>query len=800
MKPLATCSGGVEQRAAPSWLSLVGPLTSVCSLGVLGFVYGMALLPAFGVEGEARDLLLYIYGGLLLPPACAAIAILLPRPDFSDPKAPIIESINNWAAVILLLGLAALPPFMFLRGLQGEYWLSNARLIIMGIAAMHATALGMTIGLRPSKPKPRGVPGPLGSRALQSVSLIAALWLASFMLFRIDPVNPYLNPLIKFFFEPPFTRQSGASGLPAACTGAALGITAATILIWLETRLRRQYPATARTAAQVTLVVAVTATFAFYFDFSLTADTFHYMTNVSPALATLHGATPMVDAFSQYGPGPVIATLVGFQFGPITFGSAQIVVQVFNLAFYAVWLVCLYRMTEWKFAALLLGFAAVALYFALWDRGTGNVNESPSVLGFRYLPTLLMVLALSSLHAPDRHSIFTAMSTFISGLWSIEALIATLALHFAFIGLIGLRDRLLARLVRDGVLAILPVAAALAVMILATLERAGAYPDLVNYLRFLSTYNMLNAFWGVPASPLFFAWLAMLLAVFLVLTDAWVRVLRPQAGLTDLEDEVVFRRYVPMAMLLLVQAAYFVGRSVDYTLDMALFPFCALAIAAGLRFSVAAAVARGPRLLLAIPLSIVFLAFTFTFLTLIRQGAPYSLALHECRYNDHCSLSAMGQELRRQVHRQSGLEKVGNVRGDYWFDTSGIVREALSMIETWSPAEPKVTVLLGYMIGDGDDMASDITLMYAGKWHRWPRSWTFSDRLVIPLAEKIIDSPVKLREGELVLVRREESFLRIVEAGIWKRIQAEYTLCPLSNASKLIAAYRVGGAAGCPSA
>jgi hypothetical protein len=790
----------LDDQAVPRWLALAGPVTSISALGVLGFVYGTALLPWFGVDGEARDLLLFIYGGLLLPPICAAIELFLIRPDYSGSRAGAIETVNCWAAVFLLLGLAALPPFLFLRALPAESWLASSTAVIIGVAAAHATALVLTMALRAAGWMPRKRPRLVFSRASQSASLILMLALASFTLFWIDPANRYFSTIIKFFLEPPF-KQSGGTGLAGTFVGAALGIGCVAVLIWLEALLRRQFPEAMRIATVIVLAVAVVTTFAFYFDFSLTADTFHYMTNVGPALATLHGATPMVDAFSQYGPGPVLATLVGFRFGPITFGTAQIVAQVFNLAFYGLWLVCLARMTHSKLAALLLGFAAIALYFSLWERGVGNINDAPSLLGLRHLPTLLMVAALSFLSAPRRHSLFTAASTFISALWSVETLIATLAVHFAFLGLIDLRDRAPVRLVRDSVLAVLPVAAALAVMTSATLWRSGTVPDLVMYLRFISSYNMMNDFWAIVASPFFFGWLAMLLALFIVLTDAWARVVRPGSSLVALKDEIVFHRFVPMAMLLMLQAAYFVGRSVDYTLDMALFPFCALTIAGGLGFSRAVATASGPaRLLLAIPVSMLLLAFAFISLTLFRPAAPYSLALHKCQYDNRCSLNAMAQDLRDQVHRRSGLEKVGNKRGDYWLDTSGIIREALTMIEKWAPNEPKVTILLGYMIGDGDDMASDVTLMYAGKWHRWPgRSWTFSDRLGLPLAEKIIAAPVRLSQGELVLVRRDPNKLRVVEAGIWRRIQAEYALCPLPTDSRLIAVYRIAAPAGCSS-
>ena len=123
------------------------------------------------------------------------------------------------------------------------------------------------------------------------------------------------------------------------------------------------------------------------------------------------------------------------------------------------------------------------------------------------------------------------------------------------------------------------------------------------------------------------------------------------------------------------------------------------------------------------------------------------------------------------------------------------------MIETWASGEPAVTVLIGHVLGDmgGDDMASDVTLMYAGKWHRWPRSSTLSDRLRwSSLAHRIMEAPIQLREGELVLVRRSAAAMGPVEAGILERIKEKVTLCQLPHPSQEVIAYRVAGPAGCP--
>src|SRR5262249_17730982 len=135
---------------------------------------------------------------------------------------------------------------------------------------------------------------------------------------------------------------------------------------------------------------------------------------------------------------------------------------------------------------------------------------------------------------------------------------------------------------------------------------------------------------------------------------------------------------------------------------------------------------------------------------------------------------------------------------DGWFDANGIVRDAVSMMMKWAPNEPAVTALLGRLRPELDVTASEPALMYAGKWDRWPRSFTPSDQLVVPMAQRIIAAPVRLREGELVLVRRDETALPLIESGILKRIRAEAMLCQLADESREVAAYRVAGPTGCP--
>ena len=259
------------------------------------------------------------------------------------------------------------------------------------------------------------------------------------------------------------------------------------------------------------------------------------------------------------------------QLEPQTFGTAQLVTQFFNLLFYCVWLLCLSRMTRWKMAGLAAGFLVIGVFFAAWGRGHGNVNEAPSILALRYLPTLLMVAAISHLRPPHRHSLFTVASAFLSGLWSIETLISTVAVHCVFLGFAGLRDRALVRLLADGLAALLPAMAAVVSFALDQVA-TGHWPDYGLYLQYLLFLRSDGSILGrYPADPLFFGWFAMLLAAFVVFSDAWARVFSATCYVTATSNEMLFYRYVPMAALLLMQGAYYVARSVDYTLVMAFF-------------------------------------------------------------------------------------------------------------------------------------------------------------------------------------------------------------------------------------
>ena len=700
---------------------------------------------------------------------------------------------NIWTAVGLLIALATIPLLIWAGAGTGDIWLRGADLTIIAFAVLQGVGLAVA-----SKASGNGgrVARMLTSRTVQVAGFLLALFLCSGILFSISPANRHLDLFVSLFLEPRFADEAGQFPSGLALVLATLAVATVFVLGHFDAISTRRMAAR-RWYSTIAVCLAFFTGAILLFDFSLAHDVFHYLTNVGPALHILHGGRLMVDTFSQYGPGPVLLTLLAFKIGPTTFGMAQLTTQLCNFVYFGVWLICLSRMSQWKLAASLSGLLAFALFMASWGRGYGNVNEAPSILALRYLPTLLMVLAISNLAPPRRFSFLTVLATFISSQWSFETLVGTLGVHLAFVGMLALRDRAFVRLVVDGVVAVVPAIAGIVTTTVATLLVTGCAPDFATYLAFLTSYNPMAPYWAVVANPMFFGWLPMFFAVLLTFGDAWTRIFRRSFRVTAADDATLFYRFVPMAALLMLQLTYFVGRSVDFTLGMSLLSFTAIAIPPTLAGTAAVLKGRWPvSALCLLPAATAILTITFTGVLLFRRDASYSLLLHECRGTHRCSPASLVQALDDTIHIRPLLEHVPRPVHDGAFDNKSIIRDALDLISRWAPDQPLVTTLLGTLVADLQ--ASEVTLMYAGKWDRWPRSFTLSDELVRPLAQRIIAAPVRLRDGEVVIVRRDEKALGYLESGILTRIRSETNLCRLPGSSSEVVAYRVAGKSGCP--
>jgi hypothetical protein len=391
-----------------------------------------------------------------------------------------------------------------------------------------------------------------------------------------------------------------------------------------------------------------------------------------------------------------------------------------------------------------------------------------------------------------------------AGLWAVETFAFTLSLHVAFICALTLRDRSFAGLPRSLAVALLPALASFAIMSVVTLMRAGSLPDYGTYLAFLGVYNPISAFWATVANPLFLGWMGLLAAVFVVFADGWSRIANGPR-IIDASDHAVYYYYIPLAVFVVQCCCYFVFRSYDYTLVVAILPFAALAIPAVLRFVEAAAKARRYALML-FPAVILAPVLTFCLIALGRPDSPYEFYLQACRDHQRCSLPQLVDRVVERMHARPVLETVGVDLSDRWqtmIRPENLVPDAVKTVQQLAPTEDRITVLLGATnVGAATkwSLASDLVFLYADKGSRWNTSFVFTDELVPELVERIVNAPVQLQPGELVIVNRDETTLGPIESGILNRIKAETKLCPLPVVAQTIVAYRVSGPDGCGSA
>lgn len=337
----------------------------------------------------------------------------------------------------------------------------------------------------------------------KSVSAALILILGSLVLnFHVEPANPWFNPLLQFVFAPSFNPMP------------ALGVISAivTVAVVLVVAHYEQAPSLALHPAaayfrKAGLPVVVAAMAIFYFDFRLPTDPMHYLTNASPAMRLLHGGIPLVDTFSQYGPGPMIATWAAFAALPPTLGTANILVQCFNLLFFVALLVSLSRLTSARVASAVLGSAIISVLLGCWGSGYSNLAAAPSNMGFRYLWPATMVLAISLLPSSRTWSGWTVAASAISAWWSIEALAASVLIHLSFVVAVRIVQRKPRVLLAEVPIALLPPIVALLAFSVLIAFWSGRLPDFGTYLRFLGVYNAFSDYWGIIAVNTFWGWI-----------------------------------------------------------------------------------------------------------------------------------------------------------------------------------------------------------------------------------------------------------------------------------------------------
>lgn len=764
-------------------------ITRVISVNLTILMYIVTALQFFRLSFSNYKLAIFA-SILTVIPICSALILLGKRDQVQN--AASLRILASQATIVVaayLLTGAAIVVWLF--GLPITIWTFILRSVVSVLTFIH---FGIVLAAPLLSPAGRVRLFSLLSRtmALRGVSSAPLAFLlivsgAMFIVFRIEPSNPYLNVL--FGFAAGFNPKPGWVTLVISCLLAVAAIAGCFRLIRRELERPKDRPFPGRT--RLASVAVILAIFYFYFDYKLVSDVLHFLTNVAPAVQIINAdSVPMVTAFSQYGPWPMVITWLTFLATSPSFHAANILAQLHSLAFYSIILFCLLRMTRYRAPALLLGVLAIGVVLAGWWGGDGSLNTVPSSMGMRYLPNAFVVLAISLLSDGRMRSKTLFLSVVVSALWSFETLLGSIAILGLFLLVCAVRDRDPVGFLRAAVAVIVfPVAVALSLTGVVTLFWAGKLPDYGTYLNFARVYNMTSEFWALDGAMAFLGWIPVAVAVMTGLTLAWLSAISRHLSVLQCESQIIIYRFAPMAALTGFMSSYYAGRSVDFTLIISFLPLSALVIPVILgvfRESMSGAL---PRLqLAAFPTLAVFLALTFSFSALYRKGGPYSTAISECLYDRACSPFELAKVTKLRYSLQPMLDRAANPP---YFDTSGIAREAINLIELYGANQRQVALFLGVHPSGSWSVHTNAVLVLTNKGHRWPISYVLSDELNPSLQRSIIEADVHLEEGEPVFVRRDESKLGPLESAILARIRSSAHLCPLPTAALMVTAFRV---------
>jgi hypothetical protein len=749
------------------------------AIAIVGLAYAFSLGLLLGFRQKPLELTCAVLGLLFVPPLGGLILFHLDGAKLQRSTTRALLAWTYTMAIVTIMLLAVLTILMHLLERDLEFWQTASQSAVVVLVVLHAA--GSVVLRYPPFPTSSAIAERLALfvddfRVL--ATFLCSLFFANALLFNVEPKNPFVNWVIALFVRSAAIEQPPNlfHAIAIACGILAVAVIVAFAERSAARRWQNKWPIVQRfVVATVVLLIWI-----HYFDFSLAIDALHYLSNVSPAIQVMPGGVPLVDGFSQYGPGPMLATLIGITIGPETFGSANITVQIFNLAFYSVILLCLTRLVNTKVAVAILGFAAIGVLF-----GVGNINAAPSMMGFRYIWPALMVLAISHLRVAQLHSIWTALATTGAAFWSIEALVGTLAIHLLFILASKACQRSFVPICSDFVLALAPAFVAVASFSLVIVIWSGSFPDFTAYSRFLMVYNAFSDYWGIPARGTFWGWAPIALTLAVVSMLVWARIFADPAP-TSRTDQKLLYGYVPMASLMGLMSLYYLGRSVDFTLIIAFLPFSVVIIAAYVD-GLAAWQQGGKLLRLALGLlsAGIILILTYSILALYGPNSAVRLAWHECRYHGHCMTHALLTELDQRVRNQPTLQADSNL------GTSGrnLVFETVRLIALRLAHQERAAVFLGRAEANRS-IATDLALFYAGKVHRWPISFTFTDELVPQLFERIVRAPIQLKEGEMVIVRRDESRLGPLESAILRQVRSQVLLCQEATDAVYVVLFR----------
>jgi len=396
-------------------------------------------------------------------------------------------------------------------------------------------------------------------------------------------VGPYLPPVVLLYglwgidralYHVSYESIIDPSGFDSSPRRFFLGCLAATLLIGyltaMRTSLRTRAPALFPDDVPPYLKYVFLGLFVLsLFKLDIGHDSLSYDPYTGPASAVVLGSIPLIDVFSQYGLNYLLLS-AGLKVLPWSMYSASLLITLLDLVYYFVVALICVRLCRDKAAAAVL--SAVLVLF-LVSSALYNPAYTPSAGAMRYLPSMLVLLAIAHVTNGRTYNKCTIAALVISSLWSLEALIFSGVVFFVFLlaSKLGSRPFVFGHLIRDFLRLAVVVLAPHAVLAMGYLLVFSTLPRYDIYLQLVATQTT-NSVWTAPADPAIRTWVifgfAYALALAYGLFQSWASA-SPE------------KRYRSAAMacaaaLGIVQLSYYAGRAVTPVLVFLAFPLLIL--------------------------------------------------------------------------------------------------------------------------------------------------------------------------------------------------------------------------------
>lgn len=581
---------------------------------------------------------------------------------------------------------------------------------------------------------------------------------------RIDPLLVIAGALAVFMLSPFDAAAPSPVGLLAYAQSAPnFGWWALCGGVWVAVglALRRHEGWAFRRGSTLFLWVAVLATIAVIlslYDDSHFVDMGHYMPLVGPAMNALHGARPMVEAYSVYGLLPWVLHLVAYEMFTPTFGTSAVVVRFLNIAYFLVIFLILYHVVRRRLSAL--WFFIPALLVAITSHNPGptgmwNMNSLPMTLGGRNLLPAIMTLLLvvAPLRGWGRWACLGVLA--LASLSSVEILAFTFAPWFYCLGLDAVRRRSVRLLTAN-------IAWAVGIILLAhTMLAAGIYlwtGALVAYLPYFELFLFFRpaeeSIWSVPFVPNYALWLPIGLAYFLVMAAAAHRALRGEPANTLVD------RLLPVAVMGLGPLAYFFGRPQEGTLNIACLSFAVVAIGA------AEALLSRPRRFGPVGpamAGVTVLAFAFIsadgfehFMRPLDPSRGNASILRRCLTSEGCRLAEVPRNINLALSTQP-LDPRTKV-GFYIGEAAPRIEEVIAMLQRVTSQSRLVGMLTEDQparYADANSALGMVAFMATGQWFAWSISSPLIDGDSSLITDQILQRVSATPSGMPVIVANE---------------------------------------------